>query len=153
MKKFITNSREETIELGEKIVKAMPKDCNVILLDGNLSAGKTTITKGFAKALGITSIVNSPTFTILKTYQGNKTLYHLDLYRLNEIGNDFDLEDYIDQENSFTVIEWPYQVLELLPNKHVKINLKFVSDDIREIEVHSINMNDEWEKQLWNTYY
>lgn len=148
MRKFITNSREETIELGERIVKAMPKDVNVILLDGNLSAGKTTITKGIAKALGVKGIVNSPTFTILKTYQGDKTLYHLDLYRLNDVGNDFDLEDYINAENGFAVIEWPHQVDQLLPKKHVEIKLTFINDDTREIEVSSHNVTDEWEANI-----
>ncbi|WP_162164087.1 tRNA (adenosine(37)-N6)-threonylcarbamoyltransferase complex ATPase subunit type 1 TsaE [Acholeplasma hippikon] len=148
MRKFTTNSREETIELGEKIVKALPKDVKVILLDGNLSAGKTTITKGIAKALGVKGIVNSPTFTILKTYPGDVTLYHLDLYRLNEVGNDFDLEDYINDEDGFTVIEWPYQVNQLLPDRYVELKLTFINEDTREIEVHSHHINDEWEANI-----
>lgn len=148
MRKFTTHSREETIDLGEKIVKSLPADVNVIILDGDLSAGKTTITKGFARALGVKGIVNSPTFTILKTYEGNKTLYHLDLYRLNEIGNDFDLEDYINAEGGFTVIEWPHQVEQLLPNKYVEIKLKFINEDTREIEIYSHHIEDNWEDTL-----
>ena len=81
MKKFITNSNEETIILGEKLGNLLNKG-DVVLLVGDLSGGKTTLTKGIGKALGVTRIINSPTFTIVKTYKGTKAnLYHLDLYR------------------------------------------------------------------------
>ena len=70
--KFITNNSEETIELGYKIGLLL-KEKDVVLLDGDLSAGKTTITKGIGKALGITRVINSPTFTIVKSYQGTNS--------------------------------------------------------------------------------
>ena len=69
MKKFITNSNEETIKLGERLGLLLNKG-DVILLVGDLSGGKTTLTKGIGKALGVTRIINSPTFTIVKTYNG-----------------------------------------------------------------------------------
>ena len=77
---FFTNSAEETIALGIKIAKTlMPGD--VLLLTGDLSGGKTTITKGIGQGLGVRRIINSPTFNIVKTYQGqNVTLNHFDLY-------------------------------------------------------------------------
>lgn len=134
-----TKSALETIELGKKIGQLV-KDTNVvILLDGNLAAGKTTLAKGIAKGMGIKTIVNSPTFTIMKQYKNNedKNLYHLDLYRLNEMGLDFDLEEYVDDFNSVVVIEWPYQVEELLPKEHIYINLQGI-DNIRKIKIKAI---------------
>ncbi len=89
MKKFITTSAEETINLGKKIGQIL-NIRDVVLLDGDLSAGKTTLTKGIGEALGVKKVINSPTFTIVKEYNGNVKLYHLDLYRLDGLNNDFD---------------------------------------------------------------
>ena len=124
MKTYKTYSDLETIALGEKIGRAV-KDLNVIiLLDGGLAAGKTTLTKGIAKGLGINDIIKSPTFTIMRFYENNNIkLYHLDLYRLNELGLDFDLEEYVYDDEGVIVIEWPYQVEELLPSKYIKISI------------------------------
>ena len=74
--KFITKNSEETINLGQKLGKLL-KEGDVVLLDGDLSAGKTTFTKGIGLALGVKRVINSPTFTIVKEYQGlNTKLYH-----------------------------------------------------------------------------
>ncbi|HLT00514.1 MAG TPA: tRNA (adenosine(37)-N6)-threonylcarbamoyltransferase complex ATPase subunit type 1 TsaE [Acholeplasma sp.] len=148
MKIIETNNKEQTIELGEKIVKNMPADCHVILLSGDLSAGKTTLTKGIGKGLGVKSIVNSPTFTLLKVHQGNKTLYHFDLYRMDSVGTDFDLEEYIEDEDSVSVIEWPYQVKELLPEKYIEVKLTYLAENDRRIEISSHNLDESWEDAL-----
>ncbi|CDR30109.1 ADP-binding protein [Acholeplasma oculi] len=144
MKTFITNSKEETIELGYRLMEKMPKDMKVILLNGDLSSGKTTFTKGIAKALGIKQIVNSPTFTILKIYQGDKTLYHLDLYRMHDVGTDFDLEEYINDRSGVAVIEWPHQVDELLPLRYVEVDLTWLDENQRKIEIKSIGDDGKW---------
>ncbi|MBN3490990.1 tRNA (adenosine(37)-N6)-threonylcarbamoyltransferase complex ATPase subunit type 1 TsaE [Acholeplasma equirhinis] len=148
MRTIYTNSSEETIELGYNLIKQMPHDCHVVLLSGDLSAGKTTLTKGIAKALNVKSIINSPTFTILKVHKGDKTLYHFDLYRMDKVGTDFDLEEYIDDPNSLAVIEWPYQVKELLPQAYVEVKLTYIKDNEREIVISSVNMDDSWENNL-----
>ena len=136
MKKFITNSNEETIKLGEKLGNLLNKG-DVVLLVGDLSGGKTTLTKGIGKALGVEKIINSPTFTIVKTYKGKKAnLYHLDLYRLDGLNNDFDLEDYIETDG-VCVIEWPHQVDELLPDEYININLSIKGLNEREITIDS----------------
>lgn len=133
VKKFYTNDALETIELGKKIGNLLnPGD--VVLLTGDLSAGKTTITKGIGLALGVTRVINSPTFTIVKTYSGKCPLYHLDLYRLDGVNNDFDLEEYIESEG-VCVIEWPYQVSEILPDNYLIICLKRINEFEREIEI------------------
>ena len=147
MKKFITNSNEETIKLGEKIGKYLNKG-DVVLLVGDLSAGKTTITKGIGKALGVTKIINSPTFTIVKDYNGSRCgLYHLDLYRLDGLNNDFDLEEYIDSDR-VCVIEWPHQVDEILPKEYLEINLKRIDENQRTIEVSGIGRYKKLEEAL-----
>lgn len=119
-----TNSVEETLALGEKIGRSVKNKHVVILLDGDLAAGKTTLTKGIAKGLGISATIKSPTFTIMKEYEyEEKKFYHLDLYRLSETGMDFDLEEYVDDLNSVVVIEWPYQVLDILPSEYISIKI------------------------------
>lgn len=137
MKKYITANALETINLGNKIGELLnPGD--VILLTGDLSAGKTTITKGIGEALGVKRVINSPTFTIVKVYKGEKCpLYHLDLYRLDGLNNDFDLEEYIESDG-VCVIEWPYQVSEILPNEYITICLKRIDEFKREIEISAV---------------
>ncbi|MDE5867419.1 MAG: tRNA (adenosine(37)-N6)-threonylcarbamoyltransferase complex ATPase subunit type 1 TsaE [Anaeroplasmataceae bacterium] len=137
MKKiFSTKTSQETIEVGRK-VGALLKAGDVLLLVGDLSAGKTTFTKGIGLALNIKKVINSPTFTIVKEYQGTYPLYHLDLYRLDGLNEDFDLEEYIEGDG-ICVIEWPYQVQELLPNQYLKIELKKTSENGREINIQGV---------------
>ena len=127
MKTFKTSNANETVSLGEKIGNLL-KASDTVLLVGDLSCGKTTITKGIGKALGVTKIINSPTFTIVKEYKGFRCdLHHLDLYRLDGINNDFDLEEHI-EGNNVCVIEWPYQVEELLPNEYLLIEMKRIDE-------------------------
>lgn len=146
MKTFITNSPEETIEIGKKIGKLLhAKD--VVLLDGDLSAGKTTLTKGIGISLGVKRVINSPTFTIVKDYSGDIRLYHLDLYRLNGINNDFDLEEYIESDG-VCVIEWPNQVSELIPNDYLKLEIKRESETKRIINVIGIGRYQSYEEML-----
>lgn len=137
MKKYYTENENETIALGKRI-GALLNSGDVVLLTGDLSAGKTTITKGIGMALGVKKIINSPTFTIVKTYQGDKMpLYHLDLYRLEGLNQDFDLEEYIESEG-VCVIEWPFQVSEILPKEYLIICLKRIDEFRREIEICAV---------------
>ena len=147
MKTFKTSNANETISLGEKIGNLL-KASDTVLLDGDLSWGKTTITKGIGKALGVTKIINSPTFTIVKEYKGSRCdLHHLDLYRLDGINNDFDLEEHI-EGNNVCVIEWPYQVEELLPNEYLLIEMKRIDEFGREINITGIGRYKDIEEAL-----
>jgi tRNA threonylcarbamoyladenosine biosynthesis protein TsaE len=130
--KFVTNNALETIELGNKIGSLL-KPGDVILLDGDLSAGKTTFTKGIGQGLGVKRVINSPTFTIVKEYIGKYKLYHMDLYRLDGLGNDFDLYEYFESDG-VCIVEWPYQVSELLPKEFLKIKINRVNETEREFE-------------------
>lgn len=146
MKTFITNSPEETIEIGKRLGKIL-KAGDVVLLDGDLSAGKTTLTKGIGISLGVKRVINSPTFTIVKDYSGDIRLYHLDLYRLNGINNDFDLEEYIESDG-VCVIEWPNQVSELIPNDYLKLDIKRDSETKRTINITGIGRYQAYEEML-----
>lgn len=132
-KKFITKNSNETIKLGIQIGMNL-KAGDVVLLEGDLAAGKTTLTKGIGLAQGVEKVINSPTFTIVKKYIGKTILYHLDLYRLNGVNNDFDLEEYIEGDG-IAVIEWPTQAKELIPDNYLLINIKNLEENIREISV------------------
>jgi len=141
MKIKTTHSAIETESLGYELGLLLRNESKVvILLDGDLGAGKTTFTKGLARALGITQVVNSPSFTIMKKYttkDGSKTLHHLDLYRLNSVGDDFDLEEYIDGFGMI-VVEWPFQVPDVLPKDYLLVEIKKISDDIREFKMSCV---------------
>ncbi len=147
MKSFISNSVENTIELGSKI-GALLKSGDVILLTGDLGAGKTHIAKGVGKALGVKRIINSPTFTIVKEYSGNNVkFYHLDLYRLDGLNNDFDLEEYIESDG-ICVIEWPHQIEEILPKEYLNIKLLRLDDNQRKIEIEGIGRYKKYEEMI-----
>lgn len=134
---FNTNNALETIEVGKKIGKVLNKG-DVLLLTGDLSAGKTTITKGIGMSLGVKKIINSPTFTIVKGYKGEVCpLYHLDLYRLDGVNNDFDLEEYMEGDG-VCVIEWPFQVADILPKEYLMIKLTRTGEETRTIEIEGI---------------
>ena len=102
------------ISLGEKIGRAAFPDM-LIALSGDLGAGKTTLAKGIGAGLGVTDIINSPTFTILKIYQGRLPLYHFDVYRLDEASGDDYLEEYF-YAGGVSVIEWADNIDYLLPD-------------------------------------
>ena len=141
MVKF-TQNETESINLGYKLGNLL-ENPSTILLEGDLGAGKTTFTKGIGKALGIEKTINSPTFTIMKCYKGKYPLYHLDLYRLNGVNQEFDLEEYID--SGIAVIEWPHQADELLPKEYLRVIIT-IEDNQRKFEF--IPVGEKYEKLM-----
>ena len=134
-KRVIIDNPNEIIELGKKIGNlAFPN--MVITMEGDLGAGKTTMTKGIALGLEITSIVNSPTFTIMKIYNGKLDLYHLDVYRINDPYSDFELEEYF-ENNGVCVIEWAQQIKPILPDELLEIEIYDLGDNKREVILKS----------------
>ena len=132
---MISKSYEETIKLGEELGKKLKKgDC--IALKGDLAGGKTTFTKGIGKALNVKGIINSPTFTILKIYEGDLKLFHIDAYRLE--GNEYDLglDEYLDE--GVMVVEWPEYYSDYLPKEYLEISFKYVDDNTREISYKAV---------------
>ena len=143
MKKYITKNANETrLNKHFKFLLCIALPIFAVLLTGDLSCGKTTITKGIGQALGVTKIINSPTFTIVKCYKGKCPLYHLDLYRLNGLNQDFDLEEYIESDG-VCVIEWPHQVDEILPKNYLNICLTRISEFERDIEISGVGRHYE----------
>ncbi len=133
---FITNSEEETMELAYKLSQVYPRG-SVFCLMGDLGAGKTTFVKGFAKGLGITETVNSPTFNIMKIYKFNNEglLIHIDAYRLYNEVIEIGIEDFIGYEEGYTMVEWPKYIEDLLPFDCVTVEIKIVEGDERSIEI------------------
>lgn len=127
---MITRCQEETISLGEKFGKLLSKG-TTIALKGDLAGGKTTFTKGIGKALNIKSVINSPTFTILKIYEGDLTLYHIDAYRLENNEYDLGISEY--EQDGITVVEWPEYYQSYLPKDYIEIDFKYIDDNSREI--------------------
>lgn len=133
--KFITKSERETFEFGYNIGKQL-KGGEVILLDGELGAGKTVFTKGLATALGITEPITSPTFTILNIYEASPlSLYHYDAYRLNsgEEAYEAGLTEYFYESYGVCVIEWATKISSALIGREIKISIKYLSQNEREI--------------------
>lgn len=132
--KIISKNAEETRQLASKIIKVL-KVGDVVLLTGDLGAGKTTFVSGALEALGYKDHVISPTFNILKCYfEVNPIIYHIDAYRLEDQNIDIGLEEYI-EGNGICFIEWPVFIKPLIPNKHLEISLRRISDNEREIEI------------------
>ena len=147
MKTFNSSTVLDTINIGKKIGSIL-KSGDVVLLTGDLGAGKTHIAKGIGLALGVKRIINSPTFTIVKEYSGdNLKFYHLDLYRLDGLINDFDLEEYIESDG-VCAIEWPHQIDEIIPNEYLNIKLSRINDDERIIEVEGIGRYKKYEELI-----
>ena len=105
----------------------------VITLTGDLGAGKTTMTKGIALGLDIKNVINSPTFTIMKIHQGRLTLYHMDVYRINNDSGDEYLEEYF-ESGGVCVVEWAENISDFLPEKCLKITINY-TDEGREVEI------------------
>lgn len=131
----ILKSEQEMLEFGERLGKSL-KPPKVIELIGDVGVGKTTITRGIANGLGIKEPVTSPSFTIAKRYAfpEDGILAHYDFYRLPDPGiMSEDLYESISDKDTITVIEWGESVKDLLPDDHIKIEIKLRKDGSREI--------------------
>ena len=118
---YITNSPEETVKLGEKLGKLL-KPGQVVLLSGDLGAGKTCFASGVLQGLGVEEYVTSPTYTLVNEYEANYPVAHFDLYRLDDSEQIYDLGffDYLD-DSRIILIEWPERALEYLPERRIDV--------------------------------
>ena len=136
MATYRTASEADTIALGERLARELPAR-GVVLLIGNLGAGKTTLAKGIVNGLGAAAPdeVSSPTFTLIHEY-GEGRVYHVDLYRLDEPREVATLGlDEIFDRDGLVLIEWGERFPEMLPAKRTEIRIRPLGDDAREIEV------------------
>jgi tRNA threonylcarbamoyladenosine biosynthesis protein TsaE len=122
---YVSRNPEETASLAQMLAgRAEPG--TVIALDGDLGAGKTTFSQHFAKALGVKETVNSPTFTLIKEYEGSRMpFYHMDVYRISvEEADELGLDEYFYGEG-VTLVEWASQIAELLPADRLHIRIEY----------------------------
>lgn len=139
MERVILNSLKDTEKFAKKIAKTFVGG-EVVLLSGDLGAGKTTLTKYILKSLGVKDDVSSPTFTIMKEYKGKKfDIYHFDMYRLSSgvEAQEFGLEDYIysGSDKSIVFIEWAENIKDILKGEFLKIEIKLLDNNVRELFV------------------
>ena len=136
---FTTSSAEETIALGQKIGKLLKKG-DIIAMQGTLAAGKTTITKGIAQALGITETITSPTFCLISEYQGTMPLYHMDVYRLDGTEDFINLgTDDMLYGDGVSIIEWSEKIMDELPASTIVLKITPQEDGKRLIEIDNWN--------------
>lgn len=136
---FTTSSAEETISLGYKIGKLLKKG-DIIAMQGTLAAGKTTITKGIAQALGITDTITSPTFCLISEYQGTMPLYHMDVYRLDGKEDFINLgTDDMLYGDGVCIIEWSEKIMEELPSSTIILKITPQEDGKRLIQIENWN--------------
>lgn len=132
-KRFI-RSEKETEQLAALVSEHLFPGF-ILGLTGDLGSGKTTFTKYLAKHMGISDVLNSPTFTILKIYDNEPLpLYHMDVYRLEGIGYDFELDDFI-YGDGVSVIEWYTYISDMLPKEFLKISIHVIEEDLREVVI------------------
>jgi tRNA threonylcarbamoyladenosine biosynthesis protein TsaE len=133
--KFFSSSAEETEAIGEAVGRALKGD-EVICLHGDLGAGKTTFSKGLVSTFAKVSPheVNSPTFTYLNIYEGEKTIYHFDCYRLKGDA-DFLEKGFDEYFGSLCLIEWPERIESILPKRQLNITIEYQGENEREITV------------------
>ena len=139
MKSLIINDLKDTKNFAKKFAKIL-KGGEVILLGGDLGAGKTTFTKAVLKCLGVKDEVTSPTFTIMREYCGKKfKIYHFDMYRLTsgQEAKEFGLEDYIysKNKNSIVFIEWPENVQDILVGNFIRVDISILDNNRRQFDV------------------
>ncbi len=139
---IVSSSAEETIELGKQIAGDL-RGGEVIAVEGPLGAGKTTLIKGIAEGLGVadTSEVRSPTFVLLRTYEGRTSsgtvsIHHMDAYRLRD-GADFDDMGGLDLlgDDTVLIIEWADRIASGLPDGRIRIYMEHVDPQTRKITV------------------
>jgi tRNA threonylcarbamoyladenosine biosynthesis protein TsaE len=125
---------DETLAVARAIADAL-RPGDVVLLGGDLGAGKTVFARGIARGLGVEGAVVSPTFTIVREYSGRVPLVHVDIYRLETVRELQDLGfDEVVREDAVTVVEWGDLVASMFPDR-LDVRLELVADDTREIEV------------------
>ena len=141
MPTYRTASEEATIALGEELAKMLPRK-RAVLLIGNLGAGKTTMAKGIVRGLGAAEAdeVSSPTFTLIHEYGSEGRVYHIDLYRLDELREvaTLGLDEIFDRE-AVVLIEWGERFPQLMPAERTEIRIRATGDDEREIEVTEVS--------------
>ncbi len=138
---FSSSSAEETCAIAERFATHLSPN-SIIALSGDLGAGKTTFVKGLTQRITSTPIdeICSPTFTYLNIYEGERTVYHFDLYRLNRQSQfvSMGFDDYFEKDG-ICCIEWPERINDLLPQETITVDIAYASDQTRTITINNLS--------------
>ena len=150
--KITARSEMDTIALAQNLESEKFPNM-VICLNGELGSGKTLFTKGFANALGIGETITSPTFNIIKEYDGELPLYHMDVYRLDGNTEGTGIEEYF-TKGGVVIIEWANTIKNILPEHRLDIKFKIAGENSRILIItpHGKEYEELCEAVLWNTY-
>lgn len=137
---FVTHSAEETIELGANLARRLPQAC-LLVLEGELGSGKTTLVKGIVSGLGVArqEEVTSPSFTLVHEYGTERKVYHADLYRVEGIREQasLGLEDLLEQE-AMVIVEWGEKLMDQHVNAQVRIHMELLEGEDRRITIEGL---------------
>lgn len=151
--KITTNNEFDTIELAQNFESEKFPNM-VFCLNGELGSGKTVFTKGIANALGVKESITSPTFNIIKEYDGELPLYHMDVYRLDNNVDDIGIEEYF-TKGGVVVIEWADMIKDILPEERLDIKFKILDENKRVLVLtpHGKQYEELCEAVLWNRFF
>jgi len=135
---LLSRSEEETENFAAKLAARLAPG-QAVLLRGDLGAGKTVFSRGFARGLGCEDTLSSPTYTIVQEYllPGGARLYHMDLYRIADAGSalGFGVDEFLDDPRAYKLIEWPERIESLLPEGCVTVEIAHLGDEERRLRV------------------
>ena len=140
MKKFLTKTEQQTLNLGKKLAKKF-RGGEVLALQGDLGAGKTVLTKGIAQGLGVKKMVTSPTFILMNIYPIKtkliKQLIHIDCYRVKNAQeiSDIGAEQYFGRPDTVVVVEWAEKIKKILPKHFQTVDFKIKPGNRREVKI------------------
>ena len=136
MTKDINYSIEE-IGRTSKIILSLNPSSKIFIFNGEIGSGKTTLIKAIIKELGYKGTVSSPTFSIINEYLNGDKIYHFDFYRIKNKNEllDIGIDEYISSNNR-CFVEWPNLITDILPDKHIELNIDVISSDVRKLTIN-----------------
>lgn len=139
MQEFNTRGPEETEEAGEELIRQFGSE-QIFCLFGPLAAGKTTLVKGLARGMGISETIVSPSYVLLRQYEGDSTLFHLDLFRIGseEEFVEAGLDEYLIQPPGVVAIEWAGRIKDILPRERVNVKFNLAGENERIIRIEAL---------------
>jgi tRNA threonylcarbamoyladenosine biosynthesis protein TsaE len=151
---IITDSPAETAAIGETLAGCL-RDGDVVLLHGDLGAGKTTLAKGLASALGIQDVVSSPSFSLINEYETGSAsavtrLYHLDLYRLRSEDDlaSIGFEDFMAPADGISLVEWPERAATALPERFLLVEIETLGAGSRRLRFVAVPDDEVWNRRI-----
>ena len=138
---YLSHNEKDTEALGERLARSLPAGSQVIAMYGELGAGKTAFIRGLGRGLGVTELINSPTFTIVNEFQGERELYHFDMYRLSSADELFDIgwDDYL-ARGGVCAVEWSENVREAFDGSEIVVTVRKTGEESREIEIQGVEL-------------